>query len=93
MADTVSSSPNSSTTQTPTSTPTPTPTSFTPNQALDLMGKYLDLANKRGAFNLLEAEQIVKAISVFRVPAPTATTPASTPTTTTTDNEKVNVSI
>jgi hypothetical protein len=42
---------------------------LTPNEALDLMGKFLDLATKRGAFNLLETEQIIRAISTFRVNA------------------------
>ena len=45
---------------------------LSPNEALDQMGKFLDLATKRGAFNLLETEQIIRAISVFRTPSQTS---------------------
>lgn len=58
---------------------TNSPPKLTPNDALDLMGKFLDLATKRGAFNLLETEQIVRAISVFRVPAPVGDVPDAAP--------------
>ena len=35
-------------------------------EALNTMGKYLDIATTRGAFNLLQCETILKAIRIFR---------------------------
>jgi hypothetical protein len=52
-----------------------TNTPLTQNDALEVMGRFLNLANSRGAFNLLEAEQVIRAISVFRVSG-TASQPA-----------------
>ena len=56
---------------------TNTPT-LSQNEALEMMGRFLNVANKRGAFDLLEAEQVIRAISVFRV-MPRAPTPVPTP--------------
>lgn len=42
---------------------------ITQNEALENMGRFLDLATKRGAFNLAEVEELLKNLAVFRVPA------------------------
>lgn len=40
---------------------------ITQNEALENMGRFLDLATKRGAFNLAEVEELLKSLQVFRV--------------------------
>jgi hypothetical protein len=38
----------------------------TATEALNTMGKYLDIATTRGSFNLSQCEQILDAIRIFR---------------------------
>jgi hypothetical protein len=49
---------------------------LTQNEALENMGRFLDLATKRGAFNLVEVEELLKSLAVFRVPVDAQTSGA-----------------